>query len=490
MQSDRRETARTYSGQEEINLVEMTEDYIRCFKRFWLQLFLVLVAAAAVTVAFLNKTYEPTYTAKITYAVKKTGDTSVDAPLTKRLSSSISTMTGTTEFQEELSANMKDSVPEDSFWFTSQYTDGANLYTIIVNSKSYEYVDELLEAFQKIYPSWADQSNGSVNLEVVDRVQASVEPGNAYSLVDFVVKGILVGLVLVAALATLYVMMLQTVRKEKDMKKITSKGCISVLPEVTVKKRNHSNRGQLMISNKRVDWGYKQSVLSAQSRIDLQMKKNEQKVLLVTSTLPQEGKSTFSVNLALAELQNGKKTVLIDGDLRNPSIGRIFGFDEKVKGLSDFFDGKAGGEEILVKSGNLSVISAGTRNGGVSGIISDQSMQDLMRYLRKNYDTIIIDTPPAGLFSDAEIFAKYSDAVVYIVRYDHASVREVQEGLDPFIRNEKLLGYVINQSHGSFSKYGRYGYYGKYGYSKYGRYGKYKRYIKTEETSMNTEDSL
>lgn len=492
MQSNMREATRTYSGQEPISLAEMTEDYLRCFKKYWLQLFLVLIAAAAVTVAFLNQTYEPAYTAKITYAVKKTGDTSVDATLTKRLSSSIDTMTKTSEFREELSANMKDSVPADSFWFSSQYTDGANLYTITVNSKSYEYVDELLEAFQKIYPSWADKSNGTVDLEVVDRVQASTEPGNTYSLIDFALKGILVGLVLAAGLATLYVQMLQTVRKEKDMKKITSKGCISVLPEVTVKKRSRSKRVQLMISNKRVDWGYKQSVLSAQSRIDLQMEKNGQKVLLVTSTLPQEGKSIFSVNMALAELQNGKKTVLIDGDLRNPSVGRIFGFDGKVKGLSDFFDGKAGAEEIIVKSGDLSVISAGTRNGGISGIISEQMMQDLMRYLRKTYDIIIIDTPPAGLFSDAEIFTKYSDMVVYMVRYDHASVREVQEGINPFIQNEKLLGYVINQSHGNFSTYGGYGRYGKYGYSRYGhysKYSKYKRYIK-EENSMNTEDSL
>ena len=490
MQSDMRKATQTYNGQRQMDPAEMIEDYLRCFRKYWLQLFLVLIAAAAMTVAFLNQTYEPVYTAKITYAVKKTGDTSVDSTLTRRLSSSIDTMTKTSEFQEELSANMKDSVPDGSFWFSSQYTDGVNLYIITVNAKSYEYVDEILEAFEKIYPSWADRSNGSVDLEVVDRVQASAEPGNGYSLIDFAVKGILVGLVLVAGLATLYVQLIRTVRKEKDMKKITSKGCISVLPEVMVKKRNHSKRVQLMISNKRVDWGYKQSVLSAQSRIDLQMEKNDQKVLLVTSTLPQEGKSIFSVNLALAEIQNGKKTILIDGDFRNPSVERILGFDDKAKGLSDFFDGKADAEEIIVNSGNLSVISAGTKNGGISGIISDQMMQDLMCYLRKTYDMIIIDTPPAGLFSDAEIFTKYSDVVVYMVRYDHVSVREVQEGIEPFIQNEKLLGYVINQSHGNFSNYGRYGRYGKYGYSKYGHYGKYKRYIKTEETSMNTEDSL
>ena len=122
--------------------------------------------------------------------------------------------------------------------------------------------------------------------------------------------------------------------------------------------------------------------------------------------------------------------------------------------------------------------------------MSDSKMQDLMEYLRRNFDFIVIDTPPAGLFSDADILAKYADTVLYVVRYDHASVKEIQEGMSSFIQNNKLFGYVINQSHGSLSSYGKYG---KYGYSKYGHYGhygKYKRYIKTAEKEMNTEDSL
>lgn len=489
MQSNTRGASQTYNGQETIDLLELLEDCLRCFRKYWIQLILVLIASSAVTVAVLNQTYDPVYKAKITYAVKKTEDTVIDAALTQRLSSSVDTLTKTTEFQENLSENMKDSVPEEEFWFTSQYTEEANLYTVTVNSRLYKYTDELLEAFQKIYPSWADRSNGSVDLEIVDRVQASKDPANEYSMIKFVAEGILVGLVLVAALMVFYALMLKTVRKEKDMKKITSKACITVLPEVTVKKRNQSKKVPLMISSRRVDWGYKQSLLSAQSRIDLQMEKNAQKVLLTTSTLPQEGKSIFSVNLAIAEQQSGKKTVLIDGDFRNPSVGRILGLDSKSKGLSDFFAGKADAEEIIteVEKQKITVISAGTQNNGISEVISEQMMQDLMRYLRNNYDVIIIDTPPAGMFSDAEIFTNYADAVLYVVRYDYASAREVQEGINPFIQNGKLLGYVINRSQGNFSGYG---YYGKYGYSRYGRYGNYKRYVDTEESSMNTEDSL
>lgn len=485
MQSEKREMTRTYSGQEPIDLMEMLDDYLRCLKRYWLQLLLILIAAAALTMTFLNYSYVPVYSAKITYAVKKTGDTTTDSGLTKRLSSSVATLTKTSEFQDELSANMADSA--DSFWFESQYTEGANLYTITVNSEEFQCVDEVLDAFQKIYPSWVDKSNGTISLEKVDVVQASVTPSNVYGFTDYLLKGILVGIVLAVGLATLYVQMLQTVRKEKDMKKVTSKNCIAMIPAVKLKKRSKGTHSQLLISNKRIDWGYKQSVLSAQSRIDMQMEKNEQKVLLVTSTLPQEGKSHLTANIALAAAQNGKKTVIIDGDLRNPSVSKIYGIDEKKAGLTDYFENKVDVEDIMIEKDNLFVISSGTKNGGISGIISDRMMQDLMLFLRKNFDLIIIDTPPAGLFSDAEIFSKYADSVVYVVGYDYASVREIQEGISPFIQNEKLLGYVINQSQGSLSSYGKYG---KYGYSRYGHYGKYKRYIKTEEDSMNTEDLL
>ena len=490
MQSDTQEVRKTYGGQDEINLAEMLDDYLRCIKRYWIQLLLVLVAVTAVTVTYLNYTYTPGYTAKVSYAVKKTGDTTNDAMITKRLSRSLSVITNTPEFLAELSANMQDSVPENSFWFESQYTEGANLYTVMVNSGKYQYVDELMEAFQKIYPTWADKENGFVTLEIVDKTQASSDPGNMYSLIQFLLKGLLVGAVIVVCLATLYVQMLQTVRKEKDMKKITSRSCISMLPDVKVKKRSKSKKVQLLISNKRVDWGYKQSVLSLQSRIDMQMQKREQKALLVTSTLPQEGKSLLTLNIALAAKENGKKTIIIDGDFRNPTVGRMLDFDEKTVGLSDFFDGKADAEEILVEKDGLYVINSGSRNGGISGIISDSMMQDLMMYLKKTFDMIIIDTPPAGLFSDADIFAKYADSVFYVVRYDYASVREIQEGMSTFIQSDKLLGYALNRSHGSLSGYGKYGKYGKYGYSGYGHYGKYKRYIKAEEKSMNTEDSL
>lgn len=488
MQTEIRTDRNVYSSPEPMDFTEILEDILRCLKRYWIQLLLVLVTAAAVTVAYLNASYKPVYSAKVTYAVNKTGMTENDAALAKRLSSSVAKIYGTYEFQDELFDSIQEkSLDPGKCWISTQYTEGANLFTVTVSSNDFRNVDPVLEAFQQVYPLWADKSNGSVELETVDRVQASQIPDNPYSMIDCAVKGLLVGLVLVAALTFLYSQTLHTVRKEKDMKKITSKGCIALIPDTKMKKRTNENKSHLLISNKRIDWSFKQSMLSAQSRLDQIMSRQEQKVLLVTSTLPQEGKSLMSVNLALAAVQNGKKTVIIDGDLRNPSVGRVFGFEGKTLGLSDFFDRKADPDEIITRSGELAVIGGGTRTGGVSGIISDEMMEDLMGYLRRVYDFIVIDTPPSGLFSDAAILEKYADTCLYVVRQDMAALHEIQEGIAPFIIENKLAGYLINRSSSSISSYGKYG---KYGYSKYGHYGKYKRYIKTTETSMNTEDTL
>ena len=73
MQSETREITRSYNGQDQIDLMEMLEDYLRCLKKYWLQLLLVLITVAAATVTYMNYTYSPVYSAKITYAVKKTG---------------------------------------------------------------------------------------------------------------------------------------------------------------------------------------------------------------------------------------------------------------------------------------------------------------------------------------------------------------------------------------------------------------------------------
>lgn len=164
---------------------------------------------------------------------------------------------------------------------------------------------------------------------------------------------------------------------------------------------------------------------------------------------------------------------------------------EEQKGLAEYLKGNAKVKEVLQKKGDLTVIQGGKVHGNISSLMDESRMEELMTFLKSEFDYVIIDTPPAYLFSDAAILAGYVDCVLYVVRHDMAEIPQIEKGMESFIQEDKLLGYLINRSQKGFASYGKYGY-GKYGYGKYGygKYGKYQRYVDVKEDDMDTEDSL
>ena len=164
---------------------------------------------------------------------------------------------------------------------------------------------------------------------------------------------------------------------------------------------------------------------------------------------------------------------------------------EEQKGLAEYLKGNAKVKEVLQKKGDLTVIQGGKVHGNISSLMDESRMEELMTFLKSEFDYVIIDTPPAYLFSDAAILAGYADCVLYVVRHDMAEIPQIEKGMESFIQEDKLLGYLINRSQKGFTSYGKYGY-GKYGYGKYGygKYGKYQRYVDVKEDDMDTEDSL
>lgn len=491
VRAERVRTGQQYgAGQEGIDLFSMMDDALRCFQKYWLQFLLLIVIVTAVFIIYGNRQYVPQYQAKVTYAVNKTGDSDTDASIAQRLSNSISVVTKTGDFKDRLFADVEEENVNPNYVISSAYTDNSNLFSVTVTANNYNNANMLLDLLENMYPEWVAGSNGTIELQVVDRALAGENPVNGYSAMKQLVEGVLAGVILCLAIAALYAQLIRTVRKESDMKKITSKGCISLIPEIAVKKREKSKKQQLLLTNKRVDWGFKQSVQAAQLRIEKQMEQEHKQVLLVSSTLPQEGKSMTAVNLALAFMQHEKKTVLIDGDLRKPSVAEMLGMEEQ-KGLAEYLKGNAKVKEVLQKKGDLTVIQGGKVHGNISSLMDESRMEELMTFLKSEFDYVIIDTPPAYLFSDAAILAGYADCVLYVVRHDMAEIPQIEKGMESFIQEDKLLGYLINRSQKGFASYGKYGY-GKYGYGKYGyvKYGKYQRYVDVKEDDMDTEDSL
>lgn len=169
-------------------------------------------------------------------------------------------------------------------------------------------------------------------------------------------------------------------------------------------------------------------------------------VIMVTSSKPNEGKSTTSANVAVAFAQSDKRVLLIDGDLRKPSQHHIFGKSNRV-GLTNVLFKQKSLDEVIqsTDTDNLFIIHAGPTPPNPSELLSSMQMASLLSKARGMYDVIIIDTPPILSVTDAQIVATLSDGVVLVV--DSGKVKKevalkAKASLEHV--NAKLIGVVLN----------------------------------------------
>ena len=194
--------------------------------------------------------------------------------------------------------------------------------------------------------------------------------------------------------------------------------------------------------------------------------------LVVTSTVSGEGKSTVALNLALALGQLGN-VLLIDADMRRPALARLLGLDSKIPGLTDLVAGTARVTEcIRTVPGDIHVLCAGsTIPPDPLKILSSERFSTVLAKAAATYDTVVMDSAPVELVSDARVLATQASGVVYVIKADDTPHQAVRQGLSTLSDSgTTLLGAVLNQINPeAVHRYGKY----KYGYSRYGRYGHY-----------------
>ena len=200
------------------------------------------------------------------------------------------------------------------------------------------------------------------------------------------------------------------------------------------------------------------------------------KVVVITSSVPEEGKTTLSFNLACA-LGQVKKVLLVDGDLRRPKIGRLVGRDTKTLGLADLVAGQAQVSQCIFyeERAGIHILSSGTVPPNPLELLSSRRFQDVVGKLREAFDIVVFDSAPLQLVSDAQILSQFASAVIYVVKADSTPYQVAQNGLKKLRRvGAPLLGVVLNQLdlekaekyYGEYSGYRSYRGYRKDGYTK------------------------
>ena len=183
-------------------------------------------------------------------------------------------------------------------------------------------------------------------------------------------------------------------------------------------------------------------------------------VIGVTSSMRGEGKSTTSVNLAYVFAEKGKKVLLIDGDMRIPSIAKKLDID-RMPGLSDLLRGE--GMEIEdIKNyllDNWYVLPSGAIPPNPSELLGSSRMERLLASLREIFDYIIVDLPPVNIVSDAISISEYISGMIVVVREEYTEKKELERCFGQLkLSNVKILGCVMNEARTGNGSYGKYKY--------------------------------
>ena len=199
-------------------------------------------------------------------------------------------------------------------------------------------------------------------------------------------------------------------------------------------------------------------------------------VLLVTSSGPSEGKSTTVANLGVVTAHAGNRVLLIDADLRRPSLDKYFGFNNQFGLTNALFDDSNLG--MYIRSSpleNLKVLTSGPLPPNPSELLGSQRMRRLLKEVRGQFDSVILDSPPIGTISDALVLAGEADGVVLVVhagRFPREIIQRCKQRLDA--SKARVLGVVLNKVDIEREKqyYYYYNYYaGYYGYDQPGQPG-------------------
>lgn len=196
--------------------------------------------------------------------------------------------------------------------------------------------------------------------------------------------------------------------------------------------------------------------------------------IIVTSSVPGEGKSTTAINVALSLAQGKSKVLLVDADMRNPVLRKYLRLEQNTeKGLSALLNNDIKIADCLIRTDHgIDVIANGPTPPNPAELIRSDAMHSLLKGAESHYDYIIFDTPPVGVITDAAALSPLCDGVLYVVRHSYASKKLVNNAMKKLqMVDAKILGAVMTQYDVPKHTGRRYGK-GKYGYGYGYGYGK------------------
>ena len=492
---------------------------IRALLKDWWMILTAGLVGLIIAYIMAGTAYTPSYTSSMTFIVSSKGSTNNLSDLTaanemaETFSEVLNSRLLKKRVQEELNLGYLPGTIETSV------VAETNLMTLRVSAPSPEHAFKIMKSVLNNYTEITQYVLSNVVLDVLEAPQVPTAPSNPISARWLMRKYALVGMALMIALLALIDYLKDDVKNEKEVEqKLDTKLFGTIYHEVknkTLKSKLQKTKTGLTVTDPTRSFMFVENYKKLRTKIMYKLKQQDGKIILITSVMENEGKSTVAANIALTLAQKSNKVVLLDGDIRRPAIYKILQQNlSKEQEIGEFLKGQTEIGNVLHydQETGLNLLIGSKHYPNSTEMVSGDRMRSMLKAVRKFADYVVIDSPPTSLMADAEILAEYADVSILVVRQSTASVRMINDTIDMLEgSNSELLGCIYNDvktrvfsgkrvfggyGYGGYKYgYGRYGYgrygYGKYGYGAYG-YGKRerKRYVKPQSEAPVEELEL
>ena len=311
------------------------------------------------------------------------------------------------------------------------------------------------------------------NIQIIDVAKlprSSVYPNRKKNILLGFLLGILVG----GALAFFVDFLDDTIKDAEEVRFGLGMPILATIPYIAMDPQEDQSAPEIL-THRAPKSAISEAFRSLRTSVHFSAISTDKKVMLITSSFPGEGKTTIISNLAVTLAQAGSRVLIIDCDMRRPSLHKVFR-TEKVPGLSEILAGDSSVEETLIATpiSGLDFIPAGTSPPNPSELLSSKQFQDLLELFKTRYDHILLDAPPVLAVTDAPLLTTAADLMILVLETERVPLKTAQRTMEMLdMVKAPIAGVVLNDKTGQAQRYGYYGnkYYSYsygYGYSYYG----------------------
>lgn len=448
-------------------------------KRWYLVVAAALLVGMAAYVA-TDLLYTPAYTTNTTFVVSVQDSSSTvyqNLSATSNLAEVFSEVLNSsilrTKILEQLSMSSFDGT------ISASAIENTNLLTMQVTASDPRTAFLVTRAIIENHSVVSYQVLGNMTLEVLQNPVVPTFPSNPLTAASNLKKGAVLGALAAVALLAVLSYLRDAVRSKREA--ANKLGC-RVLAEISHERKYKTLRTflkhkktSILITNPTTSFTFVETFRKLRRRVEQHMPQDG-RVLMVTSVMENEGKSTVAVNLALTMAQKGKRVLLVDCDLRKPACYKILEYAWCGANTVDVAAGRAELESAVVHSEETGLYMLLERRGlrNSTDISCSEGMERLVQEAREKYDFVVLDTPPMSAAPDTESMMEFVDATLLVIQQNVVNADVLSSAISALNgAKSKLLGCVLNNMYTSIlSQEGGYG----YGYGRYGRYGKYGAY--------------